>query len=89
MKLRIHRTFTWGYAGRMQDLRMGGDNQLTLIPHDELQYTNLHGINEDWRPVPIVEAEKPEHPHDKEERERMEGITSAIRNVFKSYSDFS
>ena len=61
-----------------------GGSQLSLIAHDELQYLP-RGINVtdlDWLPVPIVEAEKPEHPNAEKNRLHMEQIQIGIDQIF-------
>lgn len=79
--LRIFRTFKWSYKGDPFNVRFGGDNQLSLLSHDELQYEDESGY---WQPVPVVEAEKPEHPKDAQEREHAEQMRKALNDIFKN-----
>lgn len=69
MRLRIYRTFRWepGPGERV----IGAPAQLTLASRDELQYETEDGA---WRPVDIVEAEKPEHPDERQRRELCERL---------------
>lgn len=77
MKLRIYRTFTWELAIPQSEVRLGGRNPFKLVAHDELQYNNT-GLMVDWAPVLVVEAEKPEHPHEAKDREFAKRQSEAI-----------
>ena len=82
MQLRIYRTYSWGYKGDPFNMRFGDGNgsQLSLISHDELQVYS-HGV---WEAVPVVEAEKPEHPKAKQQREEMERMTLEVKKIFEN-----
>lgn len=76
MRLRIFRTYTWECLLPDSEIRIGGRNPLSLVPHDELQYLAYEDRNDPtynvWRPVEVAEGPVPEHPHDKKDREEME-----------------
>lgn len=67
MKVRIYRTFKWVSAVPDSEIRLGGRSPIKLEVHDEIQQLGI-GTGT-WHPVQIVEAEKPENPYDKEDRE--------------------
>lgn len=71
--LRIYRTFNWKV---INDGNLGGEKYYDLAASEELQFFNE--ASGDWSSVPIVEAEKPEHPKDKEQQERNERMKKAI-----------
>jgi len=80
--LRIYRTFSWKCLLPSSEIRYGGKNPLTLVAHDELQF--FHEASGSWVAIPIVEAEKPEHPDDREQRKRNEEMSKAFD---QSYSE--
>lgn len=76
MELRIFRT--WSYVPDKNG-RLGGPIQYVLIHHDQLQYKEQGWM--DWKPVPIVEGEKPMHPDDVERRKDMKEINDMLSNA--------
>ena len=68
MKLRIHRTYAWqpiftdpGHASRIM---IGWHTEThKLVATDVLEYNDDTCLG--WKPVPIVEDEKPPHPNEK------------------------
>lgn len=77
MELRIFRTFEWVVAVPLSEVRLGGRNSMKLKHTDELQWRSVTGFGE-WLAVPIVEADKPEHPDEKEARVRNEEMQAAV-----------
>ena len=72
----------------MSEIRMGGRNPITLVAHDELQFFDARGSaappdDSMWFPVRIVEAEKPENPHEKEDRERRERVVQELTHAME------
>lgn len=82
-ELRIYRTFEWELDIPVSEVRFGGRNPMKLVATDTLQYRNFNG---DWVPVQIVEGPRPEHPHEKKDREQMDrmakGIRKSLANAF-------
>ena len=68
-RLRIFRTWTWEPVNEGMHAMIGGKARFALRHHDQLQFLNRHGL---WQPIEVVEAEKPEHPARKAEREENE-----------------
>lgn len=84
MQLRIYRTYSWQLAIPFSQTVIGGSNPMELVAHDQLQYTENYGsVNVQWKPVPIVEAEKPEHPNDKRQREHFEKMQRNFKEISK------
>ena len=77
MELRIFRTFDWVIAVPASEVLLGGRNPMKLKHADELQWRPVTGFGE-WRTVPIVEADKPEHPDEKDARVRNEETQAAV-----------
>jgi len=73
MELRIYRTWRWVAAFEPM---IGQKVPLRLEPMDELQYQE-HPFAE-WKPVPIVDAEKPEHPDEAESRRQNEEMQAWV-----------
>jgi len=66
MRVRIHRTWEWKCLVPLSEMMFGGDNPLTLVPTDTLEYcVASYGNLYVWEPIPLVEDPKPEHPRDK------------------------
>ena len=87
MNLRIYRTWTWELAVPRSEVRFGGDNPMELVVHDQLQYFDSRGSfgppdESMWFPVPVVEAEKPEHPRDRKEREELKRFQVELQRRF-------
>jgi hypothetical protein len=62
----------------MGDVWIGSKPPLRLESCDELQAKTALGT---WFPVPVVEAEKPEHPDALEAREHNEAIREAVHKA--------
>jgi hypothetical protein len=63
-ELRVFRTFKW-VRDPHQEVRYGGPPPHMLLVHtDELQKL----VDGEWVPVPVVEADKPPHPHQNHSR---------------------
>lgn len=77
MNLRIYRTFSWCNTSSLI-----GSLEYSLVGTDELQYRNH---KEEWVPVPIVDAEKPEHPDAVKVREAGEEINKFIEDTLWSH----
>lgn len=73
MELRIYRTWRWVTA---VESTIGQKLPLQLESIDEIQYRAYPLV--EWKPVPIVEAEKPEHPADIESRKQNEEIKMVV-----------
>jgi hypothetical protein len=76
--LRIYRTWSWKIAVPASEIRYGGKNPMQLVAHDELQF--FSEASGEFAPIPIIEAEKPEHPDEKEDRKRNEEISRAMED---------
>lgn len=79
MELRIHRT--WSYVVDNHG-RLGGPLQYKLVHHDELQYKD-QSWSSVWRPVPIVEAEKPMHPDDIKRKNDLTEFDNVIQKAIQ------
>lgn len=73
MEIRIFRT--WSYVPDRNG-RLAGAPQYVLIHHDQLQYKEQSWM--DWKPVPIVEGEKPPHPDDLERKKDLQEIDDML-----------
>jgi len=65
MRLRIYRTFEWKVDN--PEKRLGGQLHYMFVSKDTLQSLEVvddygNGGHEAWIDVPVVEANKPEHP---------------------------
>jgi len=78
MRLRIHRSYEWKCTLPLSEIRFGGDNPVTLVSTDVLEYCvdGSHGAT--WEPVPIFEDPIPEHPRDAKLREDMKRFMDGI-----------
>lgn len=84
MNLRIFRTYSWQIDCSRSEMVMGGRNPMKLVSHDELQYAENYGsLSVVWKPVPVVEGEKPEYPETKLQRERFEKISEESFRIFE------
>lgn len=90
LKLRIFRRWTWELACSPMEVRYGGTNPMKLVAHDELQYFHpteykLGMVSDgEWRPVEIVEGEKPKHPRDVEHDKECAKIRDGFKDIFKN-----
>lgn len=90
LKLRIFRSWTWELACSPMEVRYGGQNPMRMVSHDELQYFHpteykLGMVSDgEWRPVEIVEGEKPKHPRDIEREKECTRISEGLKDVFKN-----
>jgi hypothetical protein len=91
MQLRIFRRFTWELDCPSSEVRFGGSNPMKLVAHDELQYAENYGsVNVIWKPVTVVEDEKPESPMSYRDRKfaeqakkQMEGFDTLLQKAKK------
>lgn len=72
MELRIYRTWRWVAAWVPM---IGQKVPMRLEPTDELQYRNHKN---EWLPLPVVDAEKPEHPDEAESRRHNKEMQAAV-----------
>jgi len=72
MNLRIHRTFEWKCTLPLSEIKIGGDNPLTLVTTETLEYFD-EGMGT-WLPVPVVDDPIPENPRDKAMREQAAAL---------------
>jgi hypothetical protein len=83
MMLRILRTnFRWETPPG-HEVRFGGQNPVVLRYDEKLQYGVDYGntLPPTWYDVPIVEeGEKPEHPHDRQDRIRRERFAAYMES---------
>lgn len=81
IKLRIYRTWDWVCTGT----RIGDPNPpYELVGHDKLQFCPVwEQGDETWADVPIVEAEKPEHPREARMRKDLEAASIWIEERMK------
>jgi len=69
INLRIYRTWEWGCTGAL----IGDPNPpYELVKHDKLQFSSIWDGHEIWEDVPIIEAERPEHPREAKIRKYIE-----------------
>lgn len=79
MELRIFRSWSWvpDYNGRL-----AGPPQYKLIHQDQLQYREQSFM--DWKPVPIVEGDKPKHPDDAKREQEMNELNMTLDKMIES-----
>ena len=76
MKIRIRRSYDWKCTLPLSEIRFGGDNPLTLVAKDNLEFFNEDA--DEWQPIPIVEDPIPEHPRDRKLREETESFIKGL-----------
>lgn len=72
MELRIVRTFEWQRVPGQEIRYGGGPPAMHLVPTDVLQWRDGH--TQDWVDVPVVEMERPPHPHEERNRRARSGL---------------
>jgi hypothetical protein len=90
MRLRIHRSYEWKCTLPLSEIRFGGDNPLTLVSTDVLEYLVAEcGREKVWEPVPIFEDPIPEHPRDAKLRQELSEFTQIIGEKLREIADGS
>lgn len=77
MQLRIVRTFKWVQIPGKEIFYGGPPPDLHLVPKDVLQWRQppceMHS-DPPWEDVPVVEMERPPHPHEEMNRRARSGL---------------
>ena len=79
MPVRIHRSFEWVLAPGAE-VRLGGTPHLVLAQTDIVEEL----VDGEWKPVPIFEEPKPEHPREAARRAEASQQAAVMSEMLKN-----